>query len=407
MKEKALYTQSQLEDIARKSANHAVEQVLSVLHLDNETHPEMIACNGDDPMASNYKERYYYTNQNGNVLSVVMYGKNKKQTDSKFKSFLEKEALMISDAPTLADFVNEKYRKSFMRKLAPTTKANYNAYLDRYILPVLGDKHMDQITVEDIQKFYDWMANAKEHGFRQNLVADTITRVSGLLGRLYKIAIDMKLVSDNPIKKTLLSNEGEESGHHTALIPMDVKRVKNSIPEMENEQQRLYMGLLVYTGMRREEILGLGWEDLNLNEAYGHIQRTVTFPDNKRAIVRYKTKTKCSTRDFIIPDQLMALLKPCAKEKGFIIHGRNTDDPISPSSFYRMYKKCFNALGISEYNNHDWRTTFGTQLKELGLTSAQVADLMGHADTRMVEKVYAPTRHESVMMHKHTINSMN
>ena len=46
-------------------------------------------------------------------------------------------------------------------------------------------------------------------------------------------------------------------------------------------------------------------------------------------------------------------------------------------------------------------------MKESGLTSAQVADLMGHADTRMVETVYARTRHEGVMKHKNTLELLN
>ena len=64
-------------------------------------------------------------------------------------------------------------------------------------------------------------------------------------------------------------------------------------------------------------------------------------------------------------------------------------------------------MKISNYSSHDWRATFGTQLKESGLTSAQVADLMGHADTRMVETTYAPSRHEGIMKHKNAVNNLN
>ena len=80
---------------------------------------------------------------------------------------------------------------------------------------------------------------------------------------------------------------------------------------------------------------------------------------------------------------------------------------MSISTLRRTYKSAFKELGISDYDNHDWRTTFGTQLKEAGITSAQVADLMGHADTRMVEKTYAPTRHEGIMKHKNTLERIN
>lgn len=45
-------------------------------------------------------------------------------------------------------------------------------------------------------------------------------------------------------------------------------------------------------------------------------------------------------------------------------------------------------------------------MKEYGKTSAEVADLMGHADTRMVERVYARTRHEGVMKHLYAVEKI-
>ena len=403
MSEEMLYTPQQVEDIAQRAARYAVEQA----HLENLMQHNVVADAGGENMASNHKERYYYTTHDGSVEAKVIYGKDKKETDMKFRAFLCEYLIDKPHAPLLSDFVNNQYRKSFMRKLAPTTFANYNAYLDRYILPVLGDKPMDTITVADIQDFYDWMSTAKKHGCRKNLTAATITRVSGLLGRLYTIARDMKIVDDSPIKKSLLTNDGEASHHHVALLDKEVSDVKKSIPLLRNEQQRLYMGLLAYTGMRREEIAGLGWEHIHLDESYGCVRRTVTYPDSKNTIVRKCAKTEKSIRDFIIPDQLAEILRPCAKKSGYIIHGRDPNQPASISTIKRLYKNAFKLLGIENYNNHDWRATFGTQLKESGLTTAQVADLMGHADTRMVETVYAPNRHEGIMKHKNTLNMLN
>ena len=403
MADQAIYTPQQVEEIARRAAQFAVEQ----LNLDNHIRKDTVAGTGGNDMASNHKERYYYTTQSGEVETKVFYGKDKKDTDMKFKNFLYAYMNEKPHAPLLSEFVNNTYRKSFMRKLAPTTFANYNIYLDRYILPVLGNKHMDEITVEDIQYFYDWMANAKKHGCQKNLVRDTISRLGGLVGRLYKIALDLKIVDDSPIKKTLLTNDGEASSHHIALLDDEATAVKKAIPLLDNEQQKLYMGLLVYTGMRREEIAGLGWEHIHLDDGYGSVRRTVTYPDGKNTVVRDCAKTKASIRDFILPDPLIEILRPYAKKSGYVVHGRDPNSPVSLATLKRIYRGAFKKLNISNYNNHDWRTTFGTQLKESGLTSSQVADLMGHADTRMVETVYATARHEGIMKHKNTINMLN
>lgn len=395
---KAPYTPSQLEEVARLAAEKAVA---SLLHLDNKIEQ---GRRGEE-MPSNYRETYYFTEKDGTITSTRISGFSKKDTDRKFMLFLQER--MKSTAPLLKDFINNTYRKTFMRNLSPTTVANYNIYLDRYILPNLGEKHLDQISVQDIQNLYDWMANAKKHGCRMNLRADTIRRVSGFLSRVYRIAIEMNLVSDSPIKKTLLINEGKVSEHHKALPDKDVLRVKKELQNLEDEQQRLYMGLLVYTGMRREEIAGIGWEHIHLKERYGEVCRTVVYPDGKKTVIRNQTKTKKSTREFVIPEALASILEPCARDSGYIIHGKDPSQPAPISTLKRTYSKAFNALNIKGWDNHDWRATFGTQLKEAGMSSAQLADLMGHADTRMVETTYAPTRHEGIMKHKYAINSLN
>ena len=91
-----------------------------------------------------------------------------------------------------------------------------------------------------------------------------------------------------------------------------------------------------------------------------------------------------------------------------MIYGEDMDTPVSYSTAQTTYRAAFKALGIEgRFNNHDWRTTYGTQLKESGLTSAQVADLLGHADTRMVETTYARTRHEGIMKQKAAIEALN
>jgi integrase len=63
--------------------------------------------------------------------------------------------------------------------------------------------------------------------------------------------------------------------------------------------------------------------------------------------------------------------------------------------------------GISKARTYHFRTTYGTELCEAGLTSKQVGDLMGHADTRMLETVYARQSEEGVMKQLDFLNNLN
>lgn len=87
---------------------------------------------------------------------------------------------------------------------------------------------------------------------------------------------------------------------------------------------------------------------------------------------------------------------------------RHPEAPAPFSTIRRTYQNAFKILGLKgRYDNHDWRATYGTQLKEAGLSSAIVADLLGHADTRMVETTYAISRHQGIMKQKDLVNALN
>lgn len=362
---------------------------------------------GVNDMASQHRETYTYRDAQGKKQTIRLNGKDKRDTDEKFQEFLS-GLQKVTTSPTIREFVDNVYRPSFMNALSPTTMDNYKQYLDLNIIPFMGDKQMNDVTVADVQRFMYWMATASQRGRKNDLNADSIRRVCGLLSRIYAIAIDMKQAEDNPVKWTLLRNPGKEASHHKAATDDDADYVKRHIPMLEDEQQRLYAALLVYTGMRRQEIMGLRWEDIHLDDGYGEICQTVVYVGSSRSAFVKSPKSKKSKRTFIIPRALAAILEPCQQDYGYVIHGEDIDKPACYSRCQRTSRRVFEALGIKDkYCNHDWRTTYGTQLAEMGTTSKIGGDLMGHADSRMFERIYARSRHEGIMKQRETVEKLS
>lgn len=308
----------------------------------------------------------------------------------------------VHKTPTVRQFVEETYAPTFMARLAPKTVANYRLYLELNILPFLGDMPMDQVTVATIQQFYDWMATAGERGRKKNLNACTIRRVSGLASRIFKVAMEMKIIPETPFKHSLLNIRAEDAGHHKAMTDAEIQRVRQAIPHLQDRDERLYMGLLAYTGMRPEEALGMCWENVALEQQYAKVVQAVTYPGNSRAYIG-KPKTAHAARTVLLPKALVEILRPERQPRGYLLGG---DKPWCYSHKARVSRRALAHLHLEGYSDADFRTTFGTQMKEYGKTSAEVADLMGHADTRMVERVYARTRHEGVMKHLYAVEKI-
>lgn len=214
----------------------------------------------------------------------------------------------------------------------------------------MGDMRMDEVSVATIQQFYDWMATAGERGRKKNLNAKSIERIAGLTGRIFKVAVEMKIIEESPFKHSLLRIHAEQAGHHKAMADAQIAHVRCAIPALKNPDERLYMGLLAYTGMRPEEVLGLRWEDVALDAQYATLVRAVTYPGNSKPHVG-KPKTSYSARTVVLPGILVDLLRPLQKTSGFILGG---EQPWCYSRKHRVSKAAFAHLGLKGYSDADF-----------------------------------------------------
>ena len=382
----------------------------TAMNLENTTREEaVLPSEGVEKMASQHRETYTYTDERGVRQSIRLNGRNKQETDMKFQEYLGKAPTVGQRSEkTLREFILEEYRPTFTRNLAPTTLKSYVTYEEKYIFPNIGDKPLGKISVKDIQQLMDWLANGEKNGLQKNIVSGTIDRVKGHLATIFEIAKEMDYISDTPIKNKLLKNNGENSTHHKAMLPEEYADIRRKALGLTNERQRLYACLLAYTGMRIEEVLGLQWERINLQGGYCVVQEVVTYPDKSMPVFDPEPKSESSARTIILPPPVVEVLSTLARPNGFVLSAPN--DPTQPlpySTYQRLYRATFKALGIwGRYNNHDFRASYGTWLKESGVEISSAADLMGHKDTRMMSRVYAPTRHQSIINHQNLINSL-
>lgn len=369
------------------------------LLLDNYIENRVSSEIKEDNMASKHRDYYTLTKPDGSKETFRLYGESREDTDQKFQKLCQEFASDNSkwkSSMTFREFVENEYAPNYMVPpfVAETTATKYAYNLRRYIFPEFGDKELSNITVTDIQRFRKKMAEASSHGFAKNLTEKSIEDMTGFLNKIFKIAVALNVIPENPVKRPLLKKVGEKSGHHKPIDREVIDGCKRMIPTIADEKVRIYSALLFFNGggMRPEEILGLRWDDIDLETGYADICRAVTYAGTNRHVVIKDTKTKNSVRGVVFPKVLVDILKKKAST-GFVIHGRDPNSPIPYSGFQRTYRKMQEILGVKGLLcNYDLRTTFATEMIEDGYSSALTAKAMGHKDSRMVETVYAQSR---------------
>ena len=389
--QQALYTFSQAKMIAELAILLA-QQKVSAPNLENDI-SESMPQEGEDKVAR-LKERVQL--DNGSLKWAT--AENKQDLFRCIARILMGDStLQVEHQITLRDFVEQQYKPTYFQTLAETTKANYEQYLNLNIYPFLGNMYLSDIKVTTIQDFYNWMAGAASRGRKKDLNRRTIARVSGFLSRIFRVAVALNYIPKSPIDRVLLKNNGKRASTHKPLHQNDIEKVRSGINKLKLERQRVFMALLAYTGMRPEEILGLKWECVDLDEGYCEMIRTVTYPTKTTPLVKEGGKTELSIRTVNLVPEVVAVMNTVENKNGFVVHGRDPLSPCPRSTYVKTYDEAFKQLGIKGYVPYDFRTNFATECCEAGLTPKQTADLMGHSDTRMVEKVYAKSRSEGII----------
>ena len=141
---------------------------------------------------------------------------------------------------TVKEFIETVYIPTFFTTLKKTTRISYEQYLNLNIYPFLGDYPLNEVKVDTIQRFYNWMATASQRGRKADLNKNTIERVRGLTSRIFKVAQEMGIITDSPFKNTLLRIHATSGTHHNALDDEMVAKIKQQIPQLQDIEERLY-----------------------------------------------------------------------------------------------------------------------------------------------------------------------
>lgn len=274
-------------------------------------------------------------------------------------------------APTFGELAERWYKvdKADNPKLKPATKTDYRRILDKYLLPPLGRRPVNEITPTDLQELLNGISN----------VADsTQKRIVLTLRQIFETALQEGHITINPAKAKL-NRTGAETKDGRALTGEEWKRVQGKLGGMQ-EQDRLFVALLMYEGLRRGEALGLLWENIDFARGVIQITQQAAFNNGDNTPTIQPPKTKTSARTIPLVEPMKAMLQQ-VKPKGRYIVG-NSDSPYTKSALTKAWRRIKKATEINDLHPHMFRYSHATRLHELGMDDKSIQHWEGQLHKR-------------------------
>lgn len=356
-------------------------------------------------------EYRYFRNTNGKYF----YGKTEKEIKEKIKKY-EKENTVSTSKLLLSDFMKDWLYNTKQHQVKRRTFDSYEQYYNMLIINykdyIISDVQLCSLTTEILTKYFNSLADKYS--------LSTIKKANVLLNQCLNYAVDKELIEINPMDKVKLPNEDrvkKQKKQIPFLSPDDMDklyeesfriqeegfRINGAVGELVYGNNAKIIVLIMYTGLRISEALGLKWGDVDFENKCIKVKRNLSRIKNRDKdtdgenykYVETTVKKKASERTIPLSDRAYEVLEylktnnkstndidyVCVSKNGKIAGQRNITRTLN-SMLVRG--KC----SVKKCGLHSLRHSFGSFLVSKGVDIATVSTLMGHEDITTTYNVY-------------------
>ncbi|KUJ66008.1 hypothetical protein ACZ90_40770 [Streptomyces albus subsp. albus] len=287
---------------------------------------------------------------------------------------------------TVGDYLTAWLQAKAMT-LKPTTMARYRAYVQDDLAPALGHIKLDDLGYAHIAAF---VRHQLAHGRGPVTVHRILATLSSALGE----AVKHHRLDRNPARPTIIPRPAAAERHiWTTEEAVDFLRYNHTVDPLMADLVELLIG----TGIRKGEALGLRWEDVHLDERVLYIRRTLSAIDNNQLALT-TPKTRSSKNWVAISDRVATVLQRRAQEKcpstaqglrgDFVFH-RPDGRPLHPEYALNRFHLLCREAGVPRTTLHDLRHLAATISITAGVPLTVVSKTLRHSTLSTTANIYS------------------
>ena len=291
---------------------------------------------------------------------------------------------------TLGEWMDKWLDEYMIFTVRETTLESYRSLADNQVKRFIGDRRLSSLTTADLQKLYNKIkkqGRVKPNRDGSYELSDSVVRgVHMMLHEALDTAVREHLIAKNPTNGTTIpkNNYAEKQ----VLVDEQLDRFLEEIKKEEYWCDFFYVEIM--TGLRRGEICGLKWSDIDFNANKLRVQRSVS-KKKGGGIVIGETKTNTGTRNIIMPPSVSEMLikrKQSAITEWVFPAFLNPEQPIHPEAAYRKLKVILKHAELPLIRFHDLRHTFATHAMKGGVDAKTLSGILGHTNASFTLDTY-------------------
>lgn len=361
----------------------------------------------------------YVLAADGSRKRIRVYGTTRKDAADKIAEKIadSNRGLPIATADsTVSVYLAYWLNSVAVHRLRENTHTRYATCIRLYLKPGLGTKKLARLTAKDIRTFLDRLRTtcqccaqgldtirrhccAIDACCGKRLSPLTVTYVHSVL----KSALE-HAVREDELPRNVARNVKTTTPRPRRFTPLTVAEARQLLQAAKTDRLHALYELALRTGLRKGELLGLHWEDLDLDAGTASIRRSLQ-RTRTGGLTALPTKTRASERRIALPTECVNTLKihrdrqeeeRIAAGAGWkdsnLVFATPTGKPIDPANMTRRFAAFLSRTGLRRIRFHDLRHSTATLLLEQGVDLVVIKELLGHAHIGVTAGVYAHVR---------------
>ena len=318
----------------------------------------------------------------GKRITKNVLGKTQAEVREKLRRTIEEtRGLDVARAGeyTTGQWLEVWFNDYAMLKVRPSSHQTYRGYLDHHIKPYIGNIPLTKLSSLDLQRLYkkllsdgrvDRIESKKQP---KGLSAKTVRNIHQIISSALKLAVEQKLIARNPAEGCALPKVERKE-----MQTLPVEQLTSFLREAKESgvYEMYYIDLA--TGLRRGELLGLKWSDIDLEKGDLRVQRQIGRINGK--IMEMPLKTKNAYRTLPLSADAIDVLMQQRRKTGNSewVFPSPSGGPMSPDSVLHMLHRVLKRAGLPKVRFHDLRHTFATLALQNGVDIKTVSSMLGH-----------------------------